>query len=202
MHKLRRAIVWPRRDLLSAAVEVDETYVGGPQEGKRGRETEPKAIVAVAVEKNGRGPGRIRPRCIEDVSADSLIPFVRSTVMPGAVVHADGWKGYAGLAEAGDQHQLTVISGRSDPAHDVMPRLHLVASLLKRWLLGTHEGGIQRQHLDDYLDEITFRFNRRRFRSRGLLLHRLAQQAVAVEPAPYRAIVNPTGSNGSLTAGE
>ncbi len=122
--------------------------------------------------------------------------------MPGAVVHTDGWKGYAGLAGAGYQHQVTVISGGSDPAHEVMPRVHLVASLLKRWLIGTHQGGIQRHHLDYYLDEFTFRFNRRRSRSRGLLFHRLAQQAVAVEPAPYRTIVNPAESNGSQTAGE
>jgi transposase-like protein len=202
LHKLRRAMVRPGRGLLSGAVEVDETYVGGPEKGKRGRETEHKAIVAVAVEKNGRGPGRIRLRRIGDVSADSLFAFVRSAVMPGAVVHTDGWKGYAGLAEAGYQHQVTVISGGSDPAHEVMPRVHLVASLLKRWLIGTHQGGIQRQHLDYYLDEFTFRFNRRRSRSRGLLFHRLAQQAVAVEPAPYRAIVNPADSNGSQTAGD
>ena len=199
LHKLRRAMVRPGRDLLSGAVEVDETYVGGPEKGKRGRETEHKAIVAVAVENNGRGPGRIRLRRIADVSKDSLFAFVRSAVMPGAVVHTDGWKGYAGLAEAGYQHKVTVISGGSDPAHEVMPRVHLVASLLKRWLIGTHQGGIQRRHLDYYLDEFTFRFNRRRSRSRGLLFHRLAQQAVAVEPAPYRAIVNPADSNGSQT---
>jgi transposase-like protein len=189
LHKLRRAMVRPGRDLLSGTVEVDETYVGGPEEGTRGRETESKAIVVVAAEKNGRGLGRIRLRRIEDVSADSLLAFVRSAVAPGSVVHTDGWRGYAGLAAAGYQHQVTVISGTSDPAHEVMPRVHLVASLLKRWLIGTHQGGIQHKHLDYYLDEFTFRFNRRRSQARGLLFHRLAQQAVAVGPAPYRAII-------------
>jgi len=202
LHKLRRAMVRPGRDLLSGAIEVDETYVGGPEEGTRGRETDNKAIVAVAAEKNGRGPGRIRLRRIKDVSADSLLPFVQSAVTPGTAVHTDGWRGYAGLAAAGYRHRVTVISGRSDPAHVVMPRVHLVASLLKRWLIGTHQGGIQHQHLDYYLDEFTFRFNRRRSRARGLLFHRLAQQAVAVAPAPYHSIVSPADSNGPQWPGE
>ena len=113
------------------------------------------------------------------------------------MVHTNGWRGYAGLAAAGYQHQVTVLSGGSDPAHEVMPRVHLVASLLKRWLIGTHQGGVQHQHLDYYLDEFTFRFNRRRSKARGLLFHRLAQQALAVGPAPYNAIVKPPGSSGS-----
>ena len=141
-------MVRPGRDLLSGAVEVDETYVGGAEQGAQGRETENKAIVAVAVEKSGRGLGRIRLRRIEDVSANSLLPFVQSAVTPGSAVHTDGWKSYAGLAKAGYQHQVTVISGGSEPAHEVMPRVHLVASLLKRWLIGTHQGGVQHQHLD------------------------------------------------------
>ncbi len=120
----------------------------------------------------------------------------------GAMVHTDGWRGYAGLAAAGYQHQVTVLSGGSDPAHEVMPRVHLVASLLKRWLIGTHQGGIQHQHLNYYLDEFTFRFNRRRSKARGLLFHRLAQQALAAGPAPYNAIVKPAGSSGSPTTGQ
>jgi transposase-like protein len=189
LHKLRRAMVRPGRDLLSGAVEVDETYVGGPEEGTRGRKTEYKAIVAVAVEKNGRGSGRIRLRRIGDVSADSLLPFVQSAVARGSAVHTDGWKGYTGLEAAGYRHQATVISSGSEPAHEVMPRVHTIASLLKRWLLGTHQGGVQHQHLDYYLDEFTFRFNRRRSNARGLLFHRLAQQAVAIDPAPYNLII-------------
>ena len=196
------AAVRPGRDLLSGTIEVDETHVGGPEQGTRGRETESKAIVAIAVEKNGRGLGRIRLQHIGDVSTDSLLPFVQGAVERGAMVHTDGWKGYAGLAAAGYQHQVTVLSGGSDPAHEVMPRVHLVASLLKRWLIGTHQGGVQHQHLDYYLDEFTFRFNRRRSKARGLLFHRLAQQALAVGPAPYNAIVKPPGSSDSRTTGQ
>jgi len=143
LHKLRRAMVRPGRDCLTGAVEVDETYVGGPEEGKKGRKTETKAIVAVAAEKRGRGTGRIRLRRIKDVSADSLLPFVQSFVTPGSEIHTDGWSGYSGLAAAGYKHQVTVIDGGPDPAHVVMPRVHGVASHLKRWMLGTHQGGIQ-----------------------------------------------------------
>ena len=189
LHKLRRAMVRPGRVSLTGAVEVDETYVGGPEEGKRGREAETKAIVAVAAEKSGRGIGRIRLRHIEDVSGDSLLSFVQGAVAPSAVVHTDGWSGYAGLVAAGYKHHVTVINSGSEPAHQVMPRVHMVASLLKRWLVGTHQGGIQHRHLDYYLDEFTFRFNRRRSRARGLLFHRLAQQAVAIEPTPYNSII-------------
>lgn len=189
LHKLRRAMVRPGRDCLTGIVEVDESYVGGPEEGKRGRETQTKAIVVVAAEKSGRGVGRIRLRHVKDVSANSLIPFIQGAVVPGAVIHSDGWSGYSGLTAAGYQHQVTVITNGSDPAHEVMPRVHIVASLLKRWLIGTHQGGVQHQHLDYYLDEFTFRFNRRRSQVRALLFHRLAQQAVVVGPAPYNKII-------------
>jgi len=189
LHKLRRAMVRPGRDCLGGTVEVDETYVGGPEKDKWGREIESKSIVAVAAEERGKGIGRIRLRRIGDVSADSLLPFVQAAVVPGATIHTDGWSGYVGLTAAGYKHQVSVISAGPDPAHEVMPRVHKVASLLKRWLLGTHQGGIQRQHLDYYLDEFTFRFNRRHSKARGLLFHRLAEQAVAVGPAPYRAII-------------
>jgi transposase-like protein len=190
LHKLRRAMVRPGRDCLFGVVEIDETYVGGSEEGQRGRKIETKEIVAVAAEENGRGIGRIRLQRIKDVSAESLLPFVQGVVAPGSVVHTDGWRGYSGLAAAaGYKHQVTVISSGCDPAHVAMPRVHNVASLLKRWLLGTHQGGIQPQHLDYYLDEFTFRFNRRKSKARGLLFHRLAQQAVEVRPIPYHYLI-------------
>ena len=172
LHKLRRAMVRPGRDCLSGEIEIDETYVGGPEPGKPGRQTEDKAVVAVAAEKRSRGIGRIRLHGVADVSADSLIPFVQAVAVPGSTIHTDGWSGYARLPTLGYQHRVAVISGGSDP-----------------WLMGTHRGGIQHRHLDYYLDEFTFRFKRRRSRARGLLFHRLAQQAVAVEPAPYRQII-------------
>src|ERR1019366_6988610 len=114
---------------------------------------------------------------------------VQAVAVPGSTIHTDGWGGYARVPTLGYQHQVTVISGGSDPAHVVMPRVHNAASLLKRWLIGTHQGGIQLQHLDYYLDEFTFRFNRRRSQARGLLFHRLVQQAVASGPAPYHQII-------------
>lgn len=191
LHKLRSAMVRPGRDRLAGEIEVDETYVGGPEEGKRGRGAEGKAIIAMAAEKDGHGLGRIRLRRIQDVSADSLLAFLRDAVAPGSVIHTDGWRGYRGLTTAGYKHVITAISGSPDPAHVVMPRVHKVASLLKRWLMGTLQGGVQHQHLDYYLDEFAFRFNRRRSKARGLLFHRLAQQAVNVAPRPYRQIVAP-----------
>jgi transposase-like protein len=189
LHKLRRAMVRPGRDRLFGEIEIDEAYVGGPEAGKRGRQTEDKAIVVVAAEKSGRGIGRIRLCRVADVSADSLISFVQTAAMPGSTINTDGWSSYARLPMLGYRHQVSVISAGSDPAHVAMPRVHKVVSLLRRWLMGTHQGGIQRQHLDYYLDEFTFRFNRRRSKARGLLFHRLAQQAVAVGPAPYHRII-------------
>jgi transposase-like protein len=117
------------------------------------------------------------------------LSFVQGAVASDATIHTDGWRGYAGLAALGYRHQVTTISGSPEAAHELMPRVHMVASLLKRWLMGTLHGGVQHQHLDYYLDEFAFRFNRRRSRARGLLFHRLVQQAVAVTPLPYHQIV-------------
>src|SRR5208283_5055866 len=134
---------------------------------------------------------------------------VRRTLHPGNGMRFKPLRPYTeflivpGLANAGYQHQITVISDGLDPAHEVMPRVHTVASLLKRWLLGTHQGGSQQQHLDYYLDEFTFRFNRRRSNARGLLFHRLVEQAVAIDPAPYRSIIGkPTNPTDSAASGQ
>lgn len=189
LHKLRRAMVRPDRERLSGLVEVDETYVGGEEEGVSGRQTEKKAIVVVAVEiHEPRGFGRTRLRRIPDVSGESLVPFVEDVVEAGAHVHTDGWKGYNGLRKAGYDHRITVLSSQEDPAHVSMPAVHRVASLLKRWLLGTHQGAVANAQLDYYLDEFTFRFNRRSSRSRGLLFYRLLQQVVVTAPVPYGAL--------------
>ena len=192
LHKLRRAMVRPGRDRLSGRVEVDETYIGAVEEGTRGRQKETKALVAIACEEDGRGIGRIRLRHIPDASAASLHGFVEEAIEPGSVVHTDGWESYAGLEEKGYKHKVTILKRRKQSPSELLPRVHLVASLLKRWLLGTHQGAVSRDHLAYYLDEFTFRFNRRRSRSRGKLFYRLLQQAVAVAPEPYKGIVGGT----------
>lgn len=190
LHKLRRAMVRPGRERLSGCVEIDESYVGGEEEGTHGRQTYKKAIVVIAVEiREPKGFGRIRVQRVSDVSSASLTPFVCQAVQPGSTVHTDGWNGYNDLVNHGYNRKVTVISAGEAPAHVVMPGVHRVASLLKRWLLGTHQGAVGNQHLDYYLDEYTFRFNRRRSGSRGLLFYRLLQQAAASDPVPYRRLV-------------
>ena len=187
LHKFRRAMVRPSRDLLSGEVEVDETFLGGRDSDIDGRETD-RSLIAIAVEIRGRGIGRIRMARLDDASADSLIPFVKSTVSEGALVCTDGWAGYLPLCRHGYQHRPTSLRATGLPAHLAMPGVHRVASLLKRWWLGTYHGGISEQHLDDYLNEFTFRFNRRTSRARGLLFYRLVQQAVYMDAVPFDQI--------------
>jgi transposase-like protein len=189
LHKLRRAMVRPGRDRLSGRVEVDETYLGGLEEGVHGRQSESKALIVVAAEEDGKGIGRIRMRRIPDASAQSLVPFVEASVEPGNVVHTDGWLGYAPLEKHGYIHKISFVRGNKRSPSELLPRVHQVVSLLKRWLLGTHQGAVSAEHLDYYLDEFTFRFNRRKSRSRGKLFFRLVEQAVAVEPTTYRSII-------------
>ena len=189
LHKLRRAMVRPGRDRLSGWVEVDETYLGGLEEGVAGRRSGNKALIVVAAQADGKGIGRIRMRPIQDATAGSLEPFVEDSIDPGSTVHTDGWQGYAGLDKKGYDHEVTVLRGRRKEASKLLPRVHRVISLLKRWLLGTHQGAASRAHLAYYLDEFTFRFNRRRSKSRGMLFYRLVQQAMATDPAPYLTMV-------------
>lgn len=167
LHKLRRAMVRPGRERLIGWVEVDETYLGGLEEGVPGRQPGDKALIVVAAQAAGNRIGRIRLRAIPDASAESLHPFVRDCVEPGSTVHTDGWK-----------------------AGKLLPRVHLVVSRLKRWLVGTHQGAVSRTHLPYYWDEFTFRFNRRRSRSRGKLFFRLVEQAVATDPTPYSSMIH------------
>ena len=189
LHKLRRAMVRPDRDRLSGWVEVDETMVGGLEEGVAGRQTESKVLVIIAAQADGPGIGRIRMRMIDDASADSLHPFVQDCIAAGSTIHTDGWQGYAGLDNKGYRREITRLRGRRKEASQLMPRVHRVASLLKRWLLGTHQGAVARQHLPYYLDEFAFRFNRRKSKSRGKLFFRLMQQAVSTPPATYDTMV-------------
>lgn len=189
LHKLRRAMVRPGRDRLSGRVEVDETYLGAREEGLVGRKREEKAIIAVAAEEDGREIGRIRMRRIPDVSRASLHEFIEEAVEPGSVVHTDGWLAYRELEQRGYAHEVTVAMRTEELASGLLPRVHRAVSLLKRWLMGTHQGAVSHEHLDYYLDEFTFRFNRRTSRSRGKLFYRLLQQAVAVEPTPYGLMI-------------
>lgn len=189
LHKLRRAMVRPGRDRLSGRVEVDETYLGGPEQDVRGRQTEHKALIVVAAQEDGKGVGRIRMRSVPDASAESLIPFVEESIEPGSAVHTDGWLGYAPLETKGYIHEVSFLRGNKRSASELLPRVHRVVSLLKRWLMSTHQGAVSHEHLDYYLDEFTFRFNRRRSRARGLLFYRLLQQAVEVAPVPYGRLV-------------
>jgi len=193
LHKLRRAMVRPGRDRLTGWVEVDETYLGSPQEGTVGRGIPNKALIVVAAQADGKGIGRIRMGVIQHPSAASLHRFVEGCIEPGSTVHTDGWQGYAGLEKRGYDHEVTPV--RQRPKREVstlMPRVHLVVSLLKRWLAGTHQGAVSHEHLPYYLDEFTFRFNRRKSRSRSKLFFRLVQQAVVTGPTTYAHIAKPS----------
>jgi len=199
LHRLRRAMIRPGRERLSGVVEVDECFIGHapltkkPAKKRRKRpvnqQDKRNTIIAVAVEiKLTRGFGRIRLRRITTPSQADLLPFIKDSIEPGSIVHTDGSAAYRSLPKKGYRRMKTVMSGNEKPAHVSMPGVHRVAALLKRWLLGTHQGAISPQQLDYYLDEFTFRFNRRTSRSRGLLFYRLLEQAVATEPVTYAQI--------------
>lgn len=180
LQKLRVAMVRPGRDRLSGIIEVDETYIGGEKPGKRGRGAGGKALVMVAAQENEGHIGRIRLCRVPDASAESLSQAVQDTVEPGSMVRTDGWGGYGQLTSLGYVH--AVVRETGEVGENLLPLAHRAASLLKRWLLGTHQGAVRASHLDYYLDEFTFRFNRRTSGSRGKLFYRLVQQAVQVQP--------------------
>jgi len=191
LHKLRRAMVRPGRDRLSGRVEVDETYLGATEAGHEGRQPGRKVLIVIAAQEDGAKIGRIRMRRVPDASAQSLQGFVVDVVEPGSRVHTDGWAGYMTLQDKGYVHEATA-QGRCDRAGaeaHLLPRVHLVVSLLKRWLLGTHQGAVRAEHLDYYLDEFTFRFNRRTSQYRGKLFYRLLAQAVAADPVTYDQLI-------------
>lgn len=189
LHKLRRAMVRPGRDRLAGTVEVDDTYWGGEEAGVVGRQTEDKAVIVVAAQEDGAKIGRIRMRRVSDLTRPTLHRFIGESIEPGSVVRTDGLSAYAGMT--GYQHDPMVIARTGRTGSELLPRVHRVVALLKRWLLGTHQGAIGHDHLDYYLDEFTFRFNRRTSGSRGLLFYRLVQQAVQVAPAPFKTLIRP-----------
>jgi transposase-like protein len=190
LHKFRRAMVRPDRDMLSGRVEVDETFLGGAEDGVRGRQTIRKAIVVVAVELlPGDQFGRARLAYVKDASAASLHPFVHANIKAGSTLVTDFWPGYLGLDVRGYTHERINIKASDQTGSELLPGVHLVASLLDRWWLGTHHGAIRHRHLNAYLDEFVFRFNRRGSRARGLLFYRLLEGSIATEPTPFGLIV-------------
>lgn len=195
LHRFRAAMVRPGRESLHGKVEVDETYLAISDRQKpiiaKGRKNNTaKTLIVIAVEiLEPKGFGRIRLQRIPDDTAGSVLPFVQQGIKPGSTVHTDGSAAYRTLTELGYLHQRTVMLGADVAAHVSMPGVHRVAALLKRWILGTHHGAIQPAHLDAYLDEFVFRFNRRSSSSRGMLFYRLLQQAVVTGPVTYADVV-------------
>jgi transposase-like protein len=194
LHKIRKAMVRPERTPLSARVEADETYLGGPKPGRPGRGAAGKTRVAGAVESGrgnprGRRLGRLRLAVVPDVSARSLESFLATAVARPAAVATDGWSGYGGLAAAGYRHEPVNLAASWGDASLRLPAIHLVFGLARRWLLGTHHGAVGRKHLPAYLDEFVFRFNRRTARSISHRFGRVVEHAVQIPPSTYRALV-------------
>ena len=194
LHRIRSVLVRPGRDRLTGRVEVDETYVGGEEPGQRGgRAGGKKVLTAIAVEvRPPRGIGRCRIAPVGDGSADSLHGFVTDNVEPGARVITDGWQGYHGLDKLGyvhERHSQRAARARGHDPANLFPAVHRVASLVKRWLLGTHQGSVDEAHLPNYFNEFVFRFNRRGSRSRGMVFYRILQLAVDHDPIRYRELV-------------
>ena len=181
----------PERQRFSGVVEVDETYVGGRDDGKRrpAHRDNKKLVVIIAVQLlEPKGFGRMRLRSIADATKSSIEPFICDSIEPGSVVQTDGSPAYDSIQQYGYTRNKIVQPGADDPAHVTLAGVHCIASLLKRWLMGTHQGSVKAQQLDYYLDEYTFRFNRRTSRSRSLLFFRLLEQAVMTAPVTYQEI--------------
>ena len=191
LHKLRRAMVRQGREKLSGVIEVDEAYIGGKEigSGKQGRGADDKCLVVVATECIGRKIGRVRFKIISDASTENLLPFVEDNIERGSEVITDGWPAYSFLSKNKDYiHKEKVISGSGQEAHELLPHIHLVISLLKRWIKGTHQGKMSQKYLEYYLDEFAFRFNRKMSTYRGKLFFRLMQQAVTTPPITNKSL--------------
>ena len=189
LQKLRSAMIRAGRERLTGRVEVDETYIGGQTEGTRGRGAEGKTLVLVAVEgETKRKLGRVRFRCVTTIDRDTVESFVQDYVEVGTKVITDGLQVYNKLNAAGFDHHPHIVSTGGEGARRELDHVHLVISLLKRWLGGTHQGAVTPSHLQTYLDEFSFRFNRRLSQHRGKLFFRLMQQAVITRPTPVKAL--------------
>lgn len=190
LHRYRTAMVRPHREVLTGRVEVDETFIGGERPGPRGRGAQGKTLVVVAVELvEPQGYGRARMSVIPNANAKTLRAFLVNTVEPGATMVTDGWSAYPQACQDWFIHEPHPVAPSGQDAHELLPAVHRVMSLCKRWLLGTHQGGVQPEHLQAYLDEFCFRFNRRHARARGLLFYRLLQYAAGAAPLTYRKMV-------------
>jgi transposase-like protein len=191
LHRIRSVLVRPGRDRLTGKVQVDETYIGGHEPGlPGGRAQGKKTLTGIAVEvREPKGFGRCRMAPLTDLSSPALHTFVNDHVEPGSVVITDGWTGYLGLTELGymhDRRSQRAARVRGDDPHSLLPGPHRVASLTRRWLLGTHQGSVNDEHLQSYLNEFVFRFDRRRSRSRGMLFYRVMELAAGHAPVRYR----------------
>lgn len=190
LHKIRCAMVNPNRAKLSGTVEIDEAYIGGESTGKRGRGAENKVVIAVACELDGKKLGRCRMSVIADVSAESLHTFITENIEKGSQLITDDWSGFSGIEDKGYTRQIHVQKYAEDETK-MLPHVHTIVSLLKRWLLGTHQGKVSPKHLQAYLDEYIFRFNRRKSAQRGLLFYRLLESVMRTKTTTYKDLTNP-----------
>jgi len=189
LHKFRRLMVLSNRTKLHGIIEVDEVMVGGKVTGKRGRGAEGKSLIAVAVEVKGRKTGRVRISKAPDASSESLKEFIEKNIKQSSTIITDGWPSYNNLINIGYKHKIQK-SVVKDGEEEVLPNVHRIASLLKRWLIGTHQSYLNKNKLEYYLDEYVFRYNRRTSISRGLLFLRLIEQAVITNHVSYKEIIN------------
>ena len=189
LHKFRRLMILSGRTKLQGIVEVDEVFVGGKVSGKRGRGAEGKTMVAAAVEVLGQKTGRARLAKIPDASSESLLKFIQDNVELSSTIITDAWPSYNELSQKGYHHKVQKATIKEDEG-EILPNVHRIASLLKRWLLGTHQSYLNKNKLEYYLDEYVFRYNRRTSKSRGLLFLRLIEQGITTEPISYKKIIN------------
>lgn len=190
LHKFRRIMIISDREKLSGTLEVDETLVGGKKIGKRGRGAEGKSLVLVALEMKKYGTGRVRLAIVPDGSRKSINPFIRENIAKESTLTTDGWRGYVDINKMGYKHEISKDTILTEE-EEILPNVHRIASLLKRWLLGTHQSYVAKNHLQYYLDEFVFRHNRRKSKSRGLLFYTLIKQAILNEPIEYNKVIKP-----------
>ena len=195
LHKLRSGMIDPNRAALSGFVEVDETYYDGMCEGYPGRSTEKKALVACAVEKIKNSCGRVRLSVIPNPSKETLKGFILGKIELESVLRTDGWVGYSGIDTVGYEHMPTKIGKKKSRTNEILPKVHRVFSLLKRWLLSTHQGAVSQKHLQAYLEEFTFRFNRRTAKNLTHPFQRMTKGAVRTQATPYWKIIGRTAPN-------